>query len=138
MTSTDSADRVAHFASKLTFETDPSDVVADRAAGVRLTVVDVRSAEGYAQGHVPGALHIPLDDIADRAAAEVPIDLPVVVYCWGPGCNGSTHGALRFARLGYDVKEMIGGYEYWVREGLRVQTADGSQRSPIDPLTAVA
>jgi rhodanese-related sulfurtransferase len=47
----------------------------------------------------------------------VPAGTTVVTYCWGPGCNGATRAALAFARLGYPVKEMIGGYEYWVREG---------------------
>jgi rhodanese-related sulfurtransferase len=60
----------------------------------------------------------------------------VVTYCWGPGCNGATRAALEFARLGYRVKEMIGGFEYWVREGLPVRTAGGLVRSPVDELTA--
>ncbi|WP_054681028.1 rhodanese-like domain-containing protein [Microbacterium sp. No. 7] len=128
---------VAHFSAKLEHETDPSDVAAARAAGERFTLVDVRSAAAFAQGHLPGALHIPHAEIPERAVAEVPAELPVVVYCWGPGCNGSTRGALEFARLGYRVKEMIGGYEYWVREGLRTVTPDGSTRAPVDPLTGV-
>ena len=44
----------------------------------------------------------------------------MVVYCWGPGCNGATRAALQFSRLGYAVKEMIGGFEYWAREGLEI------------------
>ncbi|MFT4123060.1 MAG: rhodanese-like domain-containing protein [Microbacteriaceae bacterium] len=129
--------RVIHFATKLEFETDPSDVAAARAAGVSFTLVDVRDADAFARGRVPGALHIPHAEVPERAAAEVPIELPVVVYCWGPGCNGSTRGALQFARLGYRVREMIGGYEYWAREGLRIQTSAGSTRMPLDPLTGV-
>jgi rhodanese-related sulfurtransferase len=62
--------------------------------------------------------------------------MPVVVYCWGPGCNGATKAALAFAALGHPVREMIGGFEYWAREGLAVETADGVQRPVIDPLTA--
>jgi rhodanese-related sulfurtransferase len=60
----------------------------------------------------------------------------VVTYCWGPGCNGATRAALEFAKLGYPVKEMIGGFEYWVREGAPVETADGIERRLSDPLTA--
>jgi len=40
-----------------------------------------------------------------------------VVYCWGPGCNSSQKGAARLAGLGVQVKEMLGGIEYWLREG---------------------
>jgi len=60
----------------------------------------------------------------------------VVTYCWGPACNGATRAALEFARLDYRVKEMIGGYEYWVREGLPVTTATGLTTRAADPLVA--
>jgi rhodanese-related sulfurtransferase len=128
---------VAHFAARLTFETDVSDVAADLAAGLPgLVVVDSRSRESWDQGHLPGAVHLPTREIAARAAGLVPPDARVVTYCWGPGCNGATRAALEFARLGYQVKEMIGGFEYWAREGFAVETASGVSRRPVDALTA--
>jgi rhodanese-related sulfurtransferase len=87
-------------------------------------VVDSRGQVAWDQGHVPDALHLPTPYIADRATALIPRDVLVVTYCWGPACNGATRAALEFARLGYRVKEMIGGYEYWVREGLPVDDRD--------------
>ena len=54
---------------------------------------------------------MPTAQIAHRAPVEIPQGVPVVTYCWGPGCNGSTRAALEFAKLGYAVKEMIGGFE---------------------------
>jgi rhodanese-related sulfurtransferase len=131
------ADAVAHFAARLSFETDVSDVHADLHAGhPGLVVVDSRSEESWDQGHLPGALHLPTAEIAERAAALVPLDVVVVTYCWGPGCNGATLAALAFARLGHRVKEMVGGYEYWVREGFPVETAAGPRSGAVDPLTA--
>ncbi|MFB9631922.1 rhodanese-like domain-containing protein [Nonomuraea helvata] len=128
---------VAHFAARLAFETDVSDVHADLESGVPgLIVVDSRSVESWEQGHLPGAVHLPTAQIAERAHLVVPRDAVVVTYCWGPGCNGATRAALAFARLGYQVKEMIGGYEYWVREGFAVQTAAGRLVRAADPLTA--
>jgi 3-mercaptopyruvate sulfurtransferase SseA len=62
----------------------------------------------------------------------------VVTYCWGPGCNGGTRAALVLALQGFRVREMIGGFEYWAREGLPVATLDGVGRPAIDPLTAPA
>jgi rhodanese-related sulfurtransferase len=102
-------------------------------------VVDARSAASWDQGHIAGAVHLPTAEIAERAAAVVPPGATVVVYCWGPGCNGATKAALEFARLGHPVKEMLGGFEYWAREGHPVETGGGtvSRRSP-DPLTAPA
>jgi rhodanese-related sulfurtransferase len=133
-------DAVAHFEAKLRFETDPSDVAAARAAGERLLLLDVRSRAAWDAGHVPGALHIPSGELADRLAELPAPDAGprIVPYCWGPGCNASTKAALTLARAGYqDVREMIGGFEYWAREGLAVETADGRTRRPVDPLTGV-
>jgi rhodanese-related sulfurtransferase len=87
---------------------------------------------------VPGAVHLPGREIAGRAAAELDPAVPVVTYCWGPACNGATRAALTLAQLGYRVREMIGGFEYWAREGLPVETADGISRPEVDPLTAPA
>jgi rhodanese-related sulfurtransferase len=133
----DPARAAAHFADRLSFETDVSDVHADLETGVAgLVVVDSRSHEAWQQGHLPGAVHLPTVEIAARAPGLLPAGTVVVTYCWGPGCNGSTRAALEFAKLGFPVKEMIGGYEYWVREGLPVQTADGLSVRPVDDLTA--
>ncbi|MFI6601706.1 rhodanese-like domain-containing protein [Nonomuraea sp. NPDC050536] len=131
------ADAVAHFAARLAFETDVSDVAADLAAGAPgVVVVDSRSKESWDQGHIEGAVHLPTAEIATRARDLVPQDVTVVTYCWGPGCNGATRAALEFARLGFRVKEMLGGFEYWAREGFTVETASGVTRNPVDALTA--
>ncbi|MFC1416275.1 rhodanese-like domain-containing protein [Streptacidiphilus cavernicola] len=127
----------AHFAARLAFEADVSDVRADLLAGVPgLVVVDSRSEASWDQGHIPGALHIPTARIPERAPELVDPSATVVTYCWGPGCNGATRAALAFARLGYTVKEMLGGFEYWVREGFRYDTAEGSEQRQVDDLTA--
>ncbi|RFU87681.1 rhodanese-like domain-containing protein [Streptomyces triticagri] len=131
------AEAAAHFAARLSFEADVSDVHADLSAGVAgVVVVDSRSEVAWAQGHIPGALHIPTAEIAGRAPALIDPSVTVVTYCWGPGCNGATRAALAFARLGYRVKEMIGGFEYWAREGFAYETAEGSAQRPVDDLTA--
>ncbi|MEV0386558.1 rhodanese-like domain-containing protein [Nonomuraea sp. NPDC050643] len=128
---------IAHFAARLSVETDVSDVAADLAASIPgLVVVDSRSRESWDQGHVQGAVHLPTAEIAAKAAALIAGDAMVVTYCWGPGCNGATRAALEFARLGYRVKEMIGGFEYWAREGFPVETASAVTRRPVDALTA--
>lgn len=131
-------DRADFFAAKLAYETDASDVRAARKAGDDLVVIDVRSDEAWAQGRVAGAVHMHYSEIATRAPREIPADAEVVVYCWSPGCNAGAKGALEFAKLGYRVREMIGGFEYWVREGYPVEDADGIHHRPVDPLTGVA
>ena len=135
--STTPADAAAHFTRRLAVETDVSDVHAALESGSPgFVLVDTRSSAAWAQGSVPGAVHLPGREIAARAATELDPAVPVVTYCWGPGCNGATRAALTLALLGYLVREMIGVLEYWAREGLPVRTAQGVSRPAVDPLTA--
>lgn len=125
---------VAHFAAKLRYETDASDVVAALAAGERLALVDIRNLASWNQGHAAGAIHLPRLEVAERAPREIPLDVPVVVYCWSPGCNGADKAALEFAKLGYEVRLMIGGFEYWAREGYDVESDAGPVIRGVDAL----
>jgi len=130
------SEAIDHFSAKLRFETDPSDVKAALDAGEPPVLVDSRGEAAWRQGRIDGAIHLPTADIAVRAAEVVPAGAPVVVYCWGPGCNGATKAALQFSRLGYEVRELIGGFEYWAREGLAVVDDDGPVVREIDDLTS--
>ncbi len=127
-------DAIAYFSAKLEHETDASDAYAAQKAGESLVIVDVRSDEAWAQGRIPGAVHMPYSQIAERAPRELDPSVPVVVYCWSPGCNAGAKGALALARLGYQVREMIGGYEYWVREGQPTENDEGPLPRTFDPL----
>ncbi len=126
------------FAAKLAYQTDPSDLAEARARGDAPLVIDVRSAQGWSQGRIPGAVHVPNAQLTQRIRELAPeTDTPIVLYCWGPGCNGSTRGALLLASEGYtQVRELIGGFEYWAREGLAVVTVEGRARRAPDALTA--
>lgn len=109
---------VAHFAALLQFETDCWDVhEALEAGGNGMVVLDVRSPQAYAAGHVAGAVNLPHRRIDDAALAAFDAGTLFVVYCAGPHCNGADRAALRLARLGRPVKKMIGGVEGWRDEG---------------------
>ncbi len=127
---------IAFFAAKLAHETDPADLAAARASGTAPLLLDVRSVESWQAGRIPGAVHVPGAQIGERISALAPdLDTPIVVYCWGPGCNGSTKAALTLASAGYTaVRELIGGYEYWAREGLAIVTDAGRTRRAPDEL----
>ncbi|MGA5164222.1 rhodanese-like domain-containing protein [Streptomyces pseudogriseolus] len=133
------AEAAAHFRASLALYTDVSDVAAALASGgdPGFVLLDSRSEGAWDQGHVPGALHLPTARIAERAADLLDPAVPVVTYCWGPGCDGAARAALAFAELGYRVKEMLGGFEYWVREGYVYETSRGPERRAADPLTTV-
>jgi rhodanese-related sulfurtransferase len=125
---------VAFFAARLACQTDVADVAAALAsAAPGFVLLDTRSVVAWAQGRIPGARHLPTAAVPD---ADLDPDVPLVTYCWGPGCDGATRAALALARRGLRVKEMLGGFEYWVREGLPVQTDAGTTARDADPLTA--
>jgi rhodanese-related sulfurtransferase len=127
---------IAFFASRLSFQTDVADVHAAFAGGdPGFALVDSRGDAAWEQGRIPGAVHLPTAEIPARAATVLDPRRPVVTYCWGPGCNGATRAALALARLGYAVREMLGGIEYWTREGFPVEVAGALTASPPDPLT---
>ncbi|MEV4033514.1 rhodanese-like domain-containing protein [Streptomyces umbrinus] len=128
----------AYFGASLAFHADVSDVAAALAADgdPGFVVLDSRSTESWDQGHVPGAIHLPTALIPGQAEQLLDKAVPVVTYCWGPGCNGATRAALALAELGFQVKEMLGGFEYWTREGFEFETWEGHERRAADPLTA--
>ena len=120
-----SAKAVAHFAERFTFETDCSDVHAAMISGTPgFILVDVRGPQLFAEGHVPGAINIPHRLLTPERLAAYPPETLFVVYCAGPHCNGATKGALKLARLGRPVKEMIGGIEGWRDEGYDLQDTE--------------
>ncbi len=131
------ASPLEYFAAKLAFETDVSDVAAALATGrPGFVLIDSRGGDAWRQGRIPGAVHLPTAELVHRLDT-LDRTVPVVTYCWGPGCNGASRSALAFAQQGFTVREMIGGFEYWAREGFAVQTDKGTNQPVADPLTAV-
>lgn len=118
-----SEDALTHFESLLRFETDCWDVQEAITTGAKdFVLLDVRSPDLYANGHVPGAISLPHGRIAERNLAVFAEDAIFVVYCSGPHCNGADKAAVRLASLGRPVKKMIGGIEGWQDEGFELDT----------------
>jgi rhodanese-related sulfurtransferase len=108
----------AHFASRLSFETDCTDVHASLLnPPVDFVLLDVRGPNAYARSHVPGALNLPWRDMTLERMAAWPRETLFVVYCAGPHCNGADRAALRLSELGRSVKLMLGGITGWADEG---------------------
>lgn len=112
----------AHFQARLAFETDCADVwYASQHEEKDFVLLDVRTPTLFAAGHVPGALNMPVRTISEPRLAEYPVDTLFVVYCAGPHCNGANKAALKLAKLGRPVKEMIGGLTGWLDEGFGLE-----------------
>lgn len=117
------ADAAAHFARKLSLETDCWDVHESLKSGTPdFVLLDVRGPAAFAEGHVPGALNLPHGKITERRMMEWPEGTLFVVYCAGPHCNGADRAALRLTRIGRPVKLMIGGVTGWIDEDFALES----------------
>jgi rhodanese-related sulfurtransferase len=88
----------------------------DRLASGNTIVIDVRPAEEYARGHLPGAISMPLAELRSQMD-QLPPDADVVAYCEGPYCFASARAVERFAETGRQIQRIEGGLARWVRSG---------------------
>ncbi|SMF40646.1 rhodanese-like domain-containing protein [Pseudogulbenkiania subflava] len=110
-------DQCAFYEAKLAYEIDSADVYAMLERGEPLLLIDARSADAYARETLPGALSRPHRLMTAESSADLPRDRLLVAFCDGIGCNASTKGALKLAELGFQVRELIGGIDWWKRDG---------------------
>ena len=116
---------LSFFYNKLCYETDPADVYADVQDGEPdFVVIDARSHESYLREHVPGAINMPHKEMNMISTANLPKEKLMVVYCDGIGCNASTKGSAKLISLGFRAKEMMGGIDWWKRDGYPVETGE--------------
>lgn len=85
-------------------------------------LLDVREAEEWQAGHAPAARHLPLSELRDRLH-EVPQDRPLLAICRSGNRSGQVAGAL--ARIGYEIENVDGGMQAWVKAGLPLEPPDG-------------
>jgi rhodanese-related sulfurtransferase len=122
-------EQLKHYADKLAYEIDSWDLKVARENGENVVVIDARSPEAYAAGHIPGAISLPHRQMDATSTAQFGRDALIVVYCDGIGCNASTKGALTMARMGFRVKELIGGLDWWKRDGHTIETGAAPSRT---------
>ncbi|MFK3791841.1 ArsR/SmtB family transcription factor [Pseudomonas piscis] len=88
-----------------------------------MTLLDVRSPEEFAQGHLPGAINIPLDELELRLA-ELPSEQELVAYCRGPYCVLSHNAAALLRAKGFKVRRLDEGFTDWQAAGLGVEASE--------------
>lgn len=88
-----------------------------RVEAEAVTVLDVRPADEFAQGHLPGAVNIPLSEL-ERRLAELPVDREVIAYCRGPYCVLSFEAVAALRARGYAARRLEDGYPEWKAAGL--------------------
>ena len=90
--------QIQHYEDKLKYETDSWDLNEAIQNGDRVVVIDARSPEAFAEGHIPGAINFPHRNMNTDSTADLDRETLYVTYCDGIGCNASTKGALNMAR----------------------------------------
>ena len=115
--------RLLHFRAKLAAEAELMAVVRKVEQGVgEFVLLDVRPAESFAEGHIPGAVSLPLAELADRAET-LSRELRYVTYCWRETCQLAAHAALQLTERGFDVRELNAGWREWTAQGFPVEAA---------------
>jgi rhodanese-related sulfurtransferase/biotin operon repressor len=110
-----------YFFSKDEFEPVPPGELLDRARRGLVTVLDVRPPEEFASGHVPGALNIPVEQLA-RKLRDLPKGKEVIAYCRGPYCLMSFEAVQLLRKKGIKARRLQDGMPEWRTAGLPVET----------------
>ena len=125
-------EQIALYEAKLAYEMDSWDLYEALQRGDDVVVVDARAAGAYAAEHIPRAANIPHRTMTAESTAGLSREALYVVYCDGIGCNASTKGALNLARLGFQVRELIGGLDWWKRDGYATEGEEGREGRVVD------
>jgi rhodanese-related sulfurtransferase len=113
------------YEAKLNYETDSWDLSEIMKSSDKVIVIDARSPEAYEEEHIPGAINIPHRAMTEESTMHLDRANLFVIYCDGIGCNASTKGALNMVKLGFSVKELLGGLEWWKRDGYETEGKKG-------------
>ena len=109
--------QIEFYENKLAFEMDPSDLYDAFENSTEYVAVDTRQPLGYEKEHIPTAINLPHREMTAESTQHLDKSKVYVCYCDGMGCNASTKGALKMTQLGFKVKELMGGIEWWKFDG---------------------
>ena len=125
------SDQVDYYEAKLRYETDAWDLFEALKGPENIVAIDARSAKAYDSEHIPTALNIPHRTMSVDSTAHLDRSATYVTYCDGIGCNASTKGALKMAQLGFSVRELLGGLEWWRRDGYATEGENATEGKTI-------
>ena len=99
----------------------PAAELLERARKGLVTVLDVRPAEEYAAGHLPGAISIPVEQLESRLA-KLPKKREVIAYCRGPYCLMSFEAVDKLRKRGWRARRLENGFPEWRAAGLPIES----------------
>jgi len=110
-------EQIKHYEQKLAFEWDSADLFENLETNKDIVIIDTRKEFAFESEHIPNAVNFPHRTMSEDTTADLDKSKIYVCYCDGIGCNGSTKGSLKMTKLGFQVKELIGGLDWWKRDG---------------------
>ena len=94
----------------------PEEVDQIRRTDFNSIIIDVRETKDFIRGHVPGAINLPEGNWGRISGLQY--DLTMIIYCQSNTCPLGLQAMAEFARHGYSVIEMEGGFEAWQENNL--------------------
>ena len=123
--------QISHYENKLKYEIDSSDLFAAITNKEDIVIIDVRNKEAYDRSHIPSSINLYHQDMNENSTKDFNKNTLYITYCDGIGCNGSTKGALNMSKLGFKVKELMGGHDWGLRDGYETKGKEGQKASSI-------
>jgi rhodanese-related sulfurtransferase len=113
-----------YFEDKMQFTTGPVELDRMMKQRQNIQIIDVRAAEDYEKGHIPGAINLPHEQWDQMTGLSK--DKQNVLYCYSQVCHLAATAAVQFAGAGYPIMELEGGWETWKDYEMPVETSRGT------------
>jgi rhodanese-related sulfurtransferase len=123
--------QLSFYQQKLEYELDSSDLFTRVNQDEKIIIIDTRSPSAYETERIPGSINLPHREMNTESTKSLDKDILYVTYCDGIGCNGSTKGAYKMTKLGFKVKELMGGLDWWKRDAYETHGKSAQAGSSI-------
>lgn len=121
----DPKEALEYFQKKIQFSLGPVDLNYYMEKQSALSIIDVRDPEDFIKGHIPGAVNLPEERWNKPEGLHK--DVVNVIYCYSATCHLAARAAVEFAKQGYPVMEMDGGFDEWKEHDFKVKTEKGGE-----------
>jgi rhodanese-related sulfurtransferase len=118
-----------YFRRKATYSTGPVELNHALESHEDLVVVDVRESEDYEKGHVPGSINLPRSRWSTHEGLREGV--PNVLLCYSHVCHLAAKAGLEFAKAGFPVLEMDGGWEAWKENDLPIEKGQAHRTTTL-------
>lgn len=110
---------------------NPSDLFDALENDDSVVALDARQPFGFEKERIPTAINLPYREMNKESIRHLDKAKTYVCYCDGIGCNASTKGALNMTKLGFRVKELMGGIEWWKFDGYATEGSNSTEGTTV-------